>query len=68
MPIILGINMSHASGACLFKDGKLIAAIPEERLNRIKFSADFPRLSILKVMEIAGVSPGEIDEVAIGTL
>ena len=67
MPIILGINMSHASSACLFKDGKLIAAIPEERLNRIKFSADFPRLSILKVMEIAGVSPGEIDEVAIGT-
>lgn len=67
MPIILGINMSHASGACLFRDGRLVAAISEERLNRIKFSADFPRLSILKVMDIAGVTPGEIDEVAIGT-
>lgn len=67
VPTILGINMSHASGACLFRDGRLIAAISEERLNRIKFSADFPRLSILKVMDIAGVTPGEIDEVAIGT-
>lgn len=67
MPTILGINMSHASTACLIKDGKLLAAIPEERLNRIKFSADFPRLSIMKVMEIAGVTPAEIDEVAIGT-
>jgi len=67
MPTILGINMSHASTACLFRDGKLIAAVAEERLSRIKFSADFPRLSIMKVMEIAGVSAGDIDEVAIGT-
>ncbi|MCD4652351.1 hypothetical protein K8T06_00260 [bacterium] len=67
MPTILGINMSHASTACLFRDGRLIAAIPEERLNRVKFSAAFPELSIMKVMEIAGVGPDDIDEVAIGT-
>ncbi|MBN1297197.1 hypothetical protein JXA80_10485 [bacterium] len=67
VPVILGINMSHASTACLFRDGRLIAAVAEERLNRVKFSADFPRLAIMKVMEIAGVSPAEIDEVAIGT-
>lgn len=67
VPTILGINMSHASTACLIRDGRLVAALAEERLNRIKFSADFPRLSILKVMEIAGVEPSDIDEVAIGT-
>jgi carbamoyltransferase len=67
VPTILGINMSHASGACLFIDGRLVAAVSEERLNRKKFSADFPQLSIMKVMEIGGVTPGDIDEVAIGT-
>ncbi len=65
--IVLGINMSHCSSACLFRDGELVAAIPEERLNRIKFSAAFPALSIRKVMQIGGVSPHEIDQVAIGT-
>jgi len=59
--------MSHYSSACLFQDGNLIAAIPEERLNRKKFSAAFPEKSILKVLEVAGVDPGDIDQVAIGT-
>jgi len=64
---VLGINMSHYSAACLLRDGRLIAAIPEERLNRIKFSAAFPELAIRKVLEIGGVNPTEIDQVAIGT-
>jgi len=35
--LILGINSAyHESAACLVKDGKIIAAIGEERLNRIK--------------------------------
>lgn len=64
---VLGINMSHYSAACLFRDGRLIAAIPEERLNRIKFSAAFPERAIRKVLEIGGVEPSQIDQVAIGT-
>ncbi|MBN1552108.1 hypothetical protein JW979_11585 [bacterium] len=64
---ILGINMSHYSSACLFQDGELVAAIPEERLNRVKFSADFPEKAISKVLKMAGIEPRDIDEVAIGT-
>ncbi len=67
MSLVLGINMSHYSSACIFQDGKLVAAVPEERLNRVKFSAAFPEKSILKVLEISGVTPTDLDEVAIGT-
>ncbi len=67
MTHILGINMSHYSSACLFRDGELVAAVPEERLSRVKFSAAFPELSIKKVMEIGGVESKDIDQVAIGT-
>ena len=45
--IILGINCYHAnSSAALVVDGKLVFAIEEERLNRIKNSGGFPYLSI----------------------
>ena len=37
MSIILGLNCNHAdSSACLIKDGELIIAIEEERINRLK--------------------------------
>ena len=42
MKIILGLNCYHAdSAACIIKNGKLIAAIEEERINRIKHWAGF---------------------------
>lgn len=67
MSTILGINQSAYASACILKEGKIIAAIGEERLNRIKYFGGFPALSIKKVIEIAGVDPSEIDIVAIGT-
>ena len=37
MTIILGINAFHAdTSVCLVKDKNIIAAIEEERINRIK--------------------------------
>ena len=46
--IILGINAFHAdSSACIFINGKLIAAAEEERFKRIKHWAGFPIESIL---------------------
>ena len=42
--IILGINAYHAdAAAAILVDGKLIAAAEEERFNRIKHSAGFPK-------------------------
>ncbi len=45
--IILGINAYHAdSSAAIFVDGKLVAAIEEERFRRIKHWAGFPKMAI----------------------
>lgn len=38
MKISLGIHIGHDRGACLIKDGKVIAALAQERLDRIKHS------------------------------
>ncbi len=44
---ILGINAYHADAAAvLLKDGRLIAAVEEERFNRVKHSAGFPVMAI----------------------
>ena len=61
---ILGINAFHGdASAALVKDGRLVAAIEEERLNRRKHCAGFPALAIRAVLESGGVAPGEIDHV-----
>ena len=67
MSIILGINAFHAgASAALVADGKIVAAIAEERLNRAKYFAGFPSLAIRKCLEMAGVKVSEVDHVAIG--
>ena len=64
--LVLGINAYHAdAAAALFADGHLVAAVEEERLNRIKHCAGFPALAVAEVLRIAGVALGDIDEVAI---
>lgn len=64
--IILGIHDGHNAGAALVKDGKVIAAISEERLNNIKNYFGSPLLSIQKVFGIANVTPTDTDLIAIG--
>ena len=45
--IILGLNAYHGdSSACIVVDGKLIAAVEEERFRRIKHWAGFPTEAI----------------------
>jgi carbamoyltransferase len=63
---ILGINAFHGdASAALIKDGVLVAAIEEERLNRRKHCAGFPTLAVRAVLANSGVAPGEIDHVAV---
>ena len=63
---ILGLNAFHGdASAVLVKDGQLVAAIEEERLNRRKHCAGFPALAARAVLAEAGVSPGELDHVAV---
>ena len=67
MSVILGLNAFHAgSSAAILVDGQPVIAIAEERLNRIKYYAGFPRLSIQRCLEIAGLKFRDIDAVAVG--
>lgn len=65
--VVLGICDSQDSGAALFVDGSLVAAVNEERLNRVKLWGGFPALSIGKVLEIGGCRPDDVDVVVLGT-
>src|SRR5579864_2853986 len=63
---ILGLNSFHAdSGAALVKDGQLVAAVTEERLNRVKHFAGFPAQSIKEVLDIAGIGIEDVDHIGI---
>src|SRR5256714_9413067 len=63
---ILGLNAYHGdSAACLFVDGKLVAAAEEERFRRIKHWAGLPTSAINYVLEEGKLSLGEIDHIAI---
>ncbi|MBI3034096.1 hypothetical protein HYY72_02960 [Candidatus Woesearchaeota archaeon] len=65
---ILGINHSHDAGAAIIEDGRIVAAVNEERLNRVKLYWGFPFLSIKEVLRISGIEPGKIDYVAISNI
>ena len=62
---ILGISDGQTSGAALIEDGRILAAINEERIVRIKLARGFPRESIREVLRITGTGPNDIDGVAV---
>ena len=63
---ILGLNFFHAdSAACLIVNGKIIAAIEEERYDRIKHSDNFPINSIKFCLEIGKLRLEDINYVAV---
>ncbi len=63
---ILGLNVFHGDcSACLFKDDKLIAAVEEERITRIKHAAGFPINSIKFCLDFEKISIKDIEHVAI---
>jgi carbamoyltransferase len=63
---ILGLNPYHGdSAACLFINGKLVAAAEEERFRRIKHWAGLPTGAINYCLEGARLRLEEIDHIAI---
>ena len=63
---ILGINAYHANAsAALVCDGKLVAAVEEERLNRVKYAAGFPVKAIRYCLKAAGITLDQVDHLAI---
>ena len=63
---ILGINAYHGNAsAAIVCDGRLVAAVEEERFNRVKYAAGFPAQAIRYCLKTAGLILGEIDHVAV---
>src|SRR5438445_496920 len=63
---ILGINAYHGNAsAAVVCDGRLVAAVEEERFNRVKYAAGFPTAAIRYCLKEAGLKLEEIDHVAV---
>ncbi|MFZ2024811.1 MAG: carbamoyltransferase N-terminal domain-containing protein [Microgenomates group bacterium] len=63
--IILGISaFYHDSAAALIVDGKVIAALEEERFTRIKHDNQFPRQAITRLLQLANYTIDDINVIA----
>src|ERR1700732_2159491 len=63
---ILGINAYHGNAsAAVVCDGTLVAAVEEERFNRVKNAAGFPAQAVAYCLREAGLKLEEIDHVAV---
>ncbi|NOY53146.1 MAG: carbamoyltransferase [Deltaproteobacteria bacterium] len=62
---IIGISpLDKDATVCLLEDGKVIAAIAEERLSRIKIHAGFPYLALQELFQRYGLTAQSVDHVA----
>ncbi len=63
---ILGINAFHGdSSAVILRNGALVCGVEEERLNRVKHWAGFPREAIRTVLADARAGLGDVQHVAV---
>jgi len=62
---ILGINtgFAHDASAALIGQGRIVMAVEEERLDRVKFGKGFPRKAIDQCLEAAGIRLADVDAV-----
>lgn len=63
--LILGLIDSKPSTAAVLHGDRILAAVSEERLCRMKLASGFPRQATEVVLELAGASPGDVDGVAV---
>jgi carbamoyltransferase len=66
--IVLGLHFGHGAAAALVADGRVVAAIEEEKLNRIKGYVGFPFQAMEFVLECGDVSLDEVNYVALGVV
>jgi len=63
--IVLGLIDSKPSAAAILHEGKIMAAVAEERLCRMKMADGLPRQAISQVIAQAGLTPAEVDHIAV---
>lgn len=61
----LSFHTTHNAGAALLEEQTIVAAASEERFNRIKHYGYLPYNSIQYCLEEAGISPAQLDQIAI---
>ena len=63
---ILGINAYHGdAAAALIKDGRIVAAVEEERFNRVKHCAGFPAEAVRYCLQAAGIGIEDVAHIGI---
>jgi carbamoyltransferase len=64
--IILGLNAYHGdAAAAIIRDGELLAAVEEERFNRIKHCAGFPAEAVRYCLQVAGVGIEDVAHIGV---
>ena len=68
MNITVGVNANHAdSSICIFKENKLVFALEEERINRIKHWAGVPLESLKLGLKYCEINPKNINIITLNT-
>lgn len=65
--IILGIADNHDAGAAIVADGRLVSAVNQERVDRVKLSGAFPWGAIDAALDVAGLRPRDVTRIVVGT-
>ncbi|MER7668161.1 carbamoyltransferase C-terminal domain-containing protein [Kitasatospora sp. NPDC096128] len=66
MTLTLGLNFgTHDAAAAIVHNGTVVAAVEEERLNRIKNTKVFPEQAIRACLDLAGAHPQDLDQAAL---
>ncbi|HJN76200.1 MAG TPA: carbamoyltransferase C-terminal domain-containing protein [Myxococcota bacterium] len=65
--LVLGLADNHDAGAALVRDGELVAACGQERIDRKKNSGAFPWGAIDAVLDMVGARYRDVDRVVFGT-
>ena len=63
--VVLSFSQEHEAGVTIVQDGKIMAAINEERLTRVKNQDGFPEKSLKEALKIAHLGAKDIDIVVI---
>jgi carbamoyltransferase len=63
---VLGLGTGVDSGAAVVEDGRILAAVNEERLCRWKMVEGFPRGSIQEVLRLSDTDPSAVDCIMVG--
>ena len=64
MTRVLGLNSTHDAAAALVEDGRIVLAVEEERLSRVKHHFGMPERAMAACLDAAGTSFADLEHAA----